>query len=362
MRARRVASLVSAGVIIGAAFLGTAGPVAADDDDDDDDRRGRVQVLLRDLSSPKGIAINSKDSVVIGQGAFGPPAPAFEYFFKGPHRGTSTPLTEPVNLIDVAVTPDGAGWGIGGDRVLYRQSPDGSIVAILDIVAYQAGDPDPYNVTDDPGEANPYGLTALKSNDVLVADAANNDVIRVSPDGSAWTVARWTSRLVKTDRVGDPTLPSKLPAEGVPTSIAIGRDGYAYVGQLVGFPGRPGSAHIWRVNPNAEDAVCSVGKKTHDCKSWKSGFTAIVDLAFNPKNGTLYVYQIAKRGWLAFEEGFVTGTFPPAVLLEVRRGHKPRELVKGKLREPGGVVVTRDGRIFVTDGMFSNGRLVRVRT
>ncbi len=363
MKPRRVASLISASLIIGATFLGTAGPVGADDDDDDDDdRRGRVQVLLKDLSSPKGLAIGSSSSVIIGQGAFGPPGPVLEYFFKGRNRGTTTPLTDPVNIVDVTVTPDGAGWAIGGDRVLYRQAPGGPIEAILDIAAYQAADPDPDN-NPQPGDAlsNPFGLAALRSNDVLFADAAGNDVIRVSPDGDATTVARWTRRLVKTDKVGDPTLPPKLLAEAVPTSIAIGRDGWAYVGQLVGFPGRPGSANIWRVNPNAEDATCSVAKKTRDCKVWKSGFTSIIDLAFNPKNGTLYVYQIARRGWLAFEEGFAPGgKFPPAVLLEVRKGHKPRELAKGKLSQPGGIVVSRDGRIFVTDGMFTGGRLLRV--
>ncbi|MEO5884629.1 MAG: ScyD/ScyE family protein, partial [Candidatus Limnocylindrales bacterium] len=292
----------------------------------------------------------------------GPPGPALEYFFRGKHRGTTKPITEPVNLVDIAITPDGAGWGIGGDRVLYRQAPDGTVEAVLDIAAYQATDLDPYNnPMEDPAESNPYGIAALRSNDVLIADAAGNDVIRVSPDGDAVTVARWPRRLVKTDRLGDPTLPPKLLAEAVPTSIAIGRDGWAYVGQLVGFPGRPGSAHIWRVNPNAEDATCDAKVKTRDCKVWKSGFTSIIDLAFDPRNGTLYVYEIAKAGWLKFEEGFASGKFPPAVLLEVRRGHKPRELVRGKLSEPGGVAVARNGSIFVTDGMFSNGRLLRVR-
>ena len=357
MRPRRVAVLVSAGLIIGATFLVSAGPVAADED-----HHGGVQVLLKDLSSPKGIAIASNNSVAIGQGAYGPPGPALEYFFKGPKKGTTTRLTDPVNIVDIAMTPDGAGWAIGGDHVLYRQAPGGSIQAVLDIAAYQAADPDPYNLPpQDPAETNPFGLAALKSNDVLIADAAGNDVIRVSPNGTARTVARWTLEMVKTDKVGDPTLPSKLPAEAVPTSIAIGRDGWAYVGQLMGFPGRPGSAHIWRINPNAVGAVCDAKHATRNCKVWKSGFTSIIDLAFNPKNGTLYVYEIARAGWLAFEEGFKTGNFPPAVLLEVRSHHRNRELVRGKLSQPGGVAVARDGSIFVTDGMFSNGRLLRIR-
>ena len=84
---------------------------------------------------------------------------------------------------------------------------------------------------EDPGETNPFGLTGLTSNDVLVADAAGNDIVRVSPDGDAVTVARVHAR-------GDRDL---MPfAEAVPTSIAIGGDGWAYVGQLTGVPGIPG--------------------------------------------------------------------------------------------------------------------------
>lgn len=355
MRYRRVGTLVSASLIIGALLI-TAAPAAADGN-----KHGRAQVLLDGLSSPKALAIGSK-SVVVGQGAFGPPGPVLEYVFKGSKKGTSTPVTGPLNVTDIAKTPDRAWWAIGGDGVIYRMAPGGAMTPILDMAVYQASDPDPNNLADDPAETNPYGIAALKNNDVLIADAAGNDIIRVSPDGSAVTVARFATRLVRTDKVGDPSLPPKLPAEAVPTSIAIGRDGWAYVGQLVGFPGRPGSAKIWRVNPYGEGATCDASHRTRNCKVWKSGFTSIVDLAFNPNNGRLYVYEIAKKGWLAFEAGFAPGgEFPKAVLLEVRRGHKPRELAKGKLSQPGGVVVARDGSIFVTDGMFTGGRLLRIR-
>lgn len=355
---RRATSLVSVCLLIGGLLLAAATPVAADDDD----RRGRARVLLSGLNSPKALAVFSRTELVIGQGAYGPPGPVFTYVFKGTGRGTQTPITDPVNVVDAVMTPDGAGWAIGGDLWLYRQAVGGAITPILDITAYQAADPDPYNLApQDPAETNPFGLAALKSNDVLIADAAGNDVIRVKPDGTAWTVARWKTQSVRTDRVGDPSLPPRMPAEAVPTSIAIGRDGYAYVGQLVGFPGRPGSANVWRVNPNAKNAVCDVAKKTRACRVWKSGFTSIMDLAFDPRNGRLYVYQIARAGWLKFEEGFAPGgTFPPAVLLEVRPGLAPRELVRGKLSQPGGMVVTRAGEIFVTDGMFTGGRLLRI--
>jgi len=353
---RRRLSLISVGLVLGATLLIVAAPVAAGSAGS-----GHIRVVLSGLNSPKALALLDKRTLAIGQGAYGPPSPAFSFVFKGTNKGLRTDLTDPVNIVDVVATPDGAGWAIGGDKVLYRQAVGGAITPILDLNAYQAADPDPYNnPAEDPAETNPFGLAALKNNDVLLADAAGNDVIRIKPDGTAWTVARWVRELVKTDRLGDPTLPPKLPAEAVPTSIAIGPDGWAYVGQLMGFPGRPGSAHIWRVNPNANGALCDVNHRTSDCRVWKSHFTSIMDLAFRPGTWTLYVYEAAKAGWLKLDEGFVTGVFPKAVLLEVRRGHAPRELVPGKLSQPGGIAVTAAGEIFVTDGMFTGGRLVRI--
>ncbi len=211
--------------------------------------------------------------------------------------------------------------------------------------------------------SNPNGLAALGKHSVLVVDAGGNDLLRVGKDGSATTVARWTTELQSTAHLGpDSGLPPMLPAEAVPTTVAIGPDGYAYVGQLVGFPGTPGAAKIWRVNPWAEDALCSTDPSlAKGCRVWKSGFTAIFDIAFNRWNGKLYVYELAAGGFPEFEQGFAPGgVFPPAILLEVSR-HGRRELAAGELSQPGGVVVTAFGRVFVTDGMFSEGRLLEIK-
>ena len=334
---------MTAGLIIGATALVAASPVAAHGPS-----RSRAQVLLDELSSPKGIAIGPRSTVIVGQGAFGAPGPLLKV--KPTRRPiTTTPLTAPLNVVDVAVTPDGARWLIGGDLVLYRQVPGGTPAVVLDIAGYQAGDPDPVNTPgEDPAESNPFGIAALGNNKVLIADAAGNDLIRVDKNGNARTVARWSRQMV-----------SGESAEAVPTSVAIGRDGYAYVGQLVGGPGTPGSAHIWRVNPNAVGATCAVGSRGA-CKDWKRGFTSIIDLAWGP-NRTLYVFEIAKGGWHAFEAGLQAGDAPPAVLLQVR-GHRVRELAKGQLSEPGGVAVTRGGTVYVTDGIFTGGRLLKIRT
>ena len=51
-------------------------------------------------------------------------------------------MTDPVNLVDVAISPkDGTGWGIGPGEdehvYLYHQLADGTIETVLDITAYQ---------------------------------------------------------------------------------------------------------------------------------------------------------------------------------------------------------------------------------
>jgi hypothetical protein len=324
----------------------------------------KAEVLLSGLSSPKGITIGFDGNPVIGQGTFGPPGPILSYVLHGADRGSTVELTDAVNVTDVAVTPDGAGWAIGGDGMLYRQDPDGTIAPVLDIVAYQETDPDPVDQDDFAEESNPYGLTALPPSDVLLSDAANNDLLRVTPDGDTTTVARFDLEEISTDHldpVDFPGLPPTLTAEAVPTTVTVGPDGFAYVGELKGFPFRPGTSHVWRVDPDDEGAFCSVNTPDPDCSVYSEGFTAIHDIDFNQHNGKLYVYELAAEGVLAYEEGFETGVFPDAVLLKVKKHGKWTELAPGQLSQPGGVAVAHNGAVFVTDGMFSDGRLLRIR-
>ena len=37
-----------------------------------------------------------------------------------------------------------------------------------------------------------------------------------------------------------------------------------------------------------------------------------------------------------------------------------KELAEGELSQPGGIVATRENGVFVTDGMFTGGRLLKV--
>ena len=349
-RTPRIAALGIAGALMLSVTSG-ATPASA---------HGKVEVLLSGLSSPKGVTIDTDGSPIVAQGAFGPPGPVVKYVLRGRDHGDTIDITDPVNVIDVAVAPDDSAWAIGGDGILYRAAPGRtSIDAVLDIPAYQKGDPDPVDQDDFAEESNPYGLTALPSGDALLTDAASNDLLRVTPDGDTTTVARFDLETISTDHL-PPGPPPTLTAEAVPTTVAIGPDGWAYVGELKGYPFRPGSSHVWRIDPDAEGAFCSVETRDRSCSVYAEGFTAIQDIAFNQHNGRLYVVELAAEGVLAFEEGFETGVFPSAVLLKVKK-HKRTELAAGDLSQPGGIAVAHDGTVFATDGVFTDGRLLRIR-
>lgn len=163
-------------------------------------------------------------------------------------------------------------------------------------------------------ESNPYAVKAINGNEALVADAAANDLLRVDRKGNVEVVAVFPEELVSTSNIksllGCPNpappcqLPPMIPAQAVPTSIAIGPDGYYYVGELKGFPAPTGESNIWRISPDAYQANCG---SSPDCvKLFDGGFTSIMDLAFD-KNGILYVAEMDALSWFAVELGAGAG-------------------------------------------------------
>ena len=326
----------------------------------------KVRVLAEGLSSPKGLATTGTGDPVVAQGAFGPPGPVLVFPQSGRDKGAAIPVTDPVNLTDVAISPtDGTGWGIGPGELpdhayLYHQLADGTIETVLDITAYQATDPDPVDQEGVAEESNPFGLTVDQLGNALIADAAGNDLIKVTPSGDATTVARFDLEAVETDHLPPEfgVFPPEITAEAVPTTVTIGPDGAIYVGELKGFPFRPGTSNVWRIDPNATGVLCSVNTPSQGCSVYRSGFTGIQDIAFGPDK-KLYVLELAEGGVLAFEGGFETGEFPPAVLLKTS-SHGRTELAAGQLSEPGGIAFGRGGKLYATDGTFSDGRLLRI--
>lgn len=161
----------------------------------------------------------------------------------------------------------------------------------------------------DPPDSNPFDVQSLGGGAALVVDAGGNDLLRVDRQGNVNVLAVFPDELVSTANVkalagcpaGPPDicgLPELLPAESVPTSVAIGPDGYYYVGELKGFPAPTDESRIWKVAPDAESAECG---SSPDCVLvFDGGFTSIIDLAFGP-DGMLNVAELDEASWAAVE-------------------------------------------------------------
>jgi hypothetical protein len=150
-----------------------------------------------------------------------------------------------------------------------------------------------------------------------------------------------------------------MPSESVPTSVAVGRDGAVYIGELRGFPGNPGKSQVWRVRPGAKNAVCNPAKPRQGaCTRTADGLTSVVGLDAG-RGGSLYVAELSKAGWLAAESQ-EPGTEIGAV---IRIGHDRdvrRELAKDKVVLPGSVAVGPKGNVYVSGPIFGPGGMMRV--
>jgi hypothetical protein len=150
-----------------------------------------------------------------------------------------------------------------------------------------------------------------------VADAGANALLIVTPDGTIDWIVTLPNELVSTANVkqlfgcpaGPPNicqpppvgLPAMIPAQAVTPSVAIGPDGYYYMGELKGFPAPTGESRVWRINPEARHVDCSADAAvTPDCTVVADGFTSIIDIAFD-RDGTMYVTELDEASWFAVE-------------------------------------------------------------
>ena len=228
----------------------------------------------------------------------------------------------------------------------------------VSIAAYQVTDPDPLDIDQPPfpEESNPYGIASLGNGKVLVADAAGNDLLQVNRKGKVKTLATFPLEVLSTAHLPIPNLPPALPAEAVPTSVAVGPDGYYYVGELKGFPFTPGASNIWRIAPWANGAVCD-DDTSDGCERWATGFTSITGLDV-ADDGTVYVVEIAKGGvFNLFSGGDITGG-----LFAVRAGQAPVEIASGQLTAPADVAVAGNGTLYVTNkSVMPDGEVLAIR-
>jgi sugar lactone lactonase YvrE len=178
---------------------------------------------------------------------------------------------------------------------------------VADITAFEcANNPDRSVV-----ESNPYSVYAISNRHQVVADAAGNSILDV--------------------RNGRVSLLAVIPdspngTDQVPTSVTRGPDGAFYVGTLAEGAGN-GGANVWRIVPG------------HAPEVFVSGLTAVVDVAFGP-DGSLYACEFSTD----------LATFSPAgAIVRVRPNGRRTVLGEGSLFFPGGVAVSKRGKVYVSN-------------
>lgn len=237
---------------------------------------------------------------------------------------------------------------------LYRVSK-GRTRLITNLFAFeQANDPDGAGV-----DSNPFGVASLGGNAALVTDAGGNDLLRIDNQGQVEVLAVFPDELVSTANlktlIGCPNpsqlcgLPDMMPAQAVPTTVAVGPDGYYYVGELKGFPAPAGASNIWRISPNASAAACG---SSPDCvKVFNGGFTSIIDLAFDA-DGTLFVAELDEQSWFAVE---VLGGGVGGTISSIDLGTLDVEVVASWIPSLTGITFGKDGTLWATKNALSPG-------
>jgi hypothetical protein len=322
-------------------------------------------VLLDNLSSPKGLTIDGAGHAVISQGALGPPGPTIRYITSGPRTGS-------VDVLSATQANAGVAWARSGNsfwtlgtyfRALLRNNPKEAPVVTARLAAFAGANPDPYDTEGNPGESNPFAIATELNGNAIVADAAANSIVRITKTGQMSLVARLATELVSTDHIPPseiPNLPPQIPAEAVPTSVAVSGNGTIYIGELKGFPFRPGASRIWKVAPGTTGAVCSVDPSIRSkCTLYKGGLTSIGALAVSVDGLSVYAFEYAAGGVGEFEAGcFGPGGCPPAVLKQIRGG-QVTELAAGQLSQPGALALSGN-TLYVTDSVLTGGRLLEL--
>ncbi|MCW2622442.1 MAG: hypothetical protein JWL64_2044 [Frankiales bacterium] len=152
------------------------------------------------------------------------------------------------NTIYATVSEGGGDPSAQGPTHLVRVGAGGAFEEIADLLKFELdhnpdGQPQ-QGYTQPDAISNPYAVLPV-GDVVLVADAAGNDILRVTRGG---TVSTLTALPVSKKGVCATTTNNGVPNGGcdpTPTDLKLGRDGYLYVSGL----GAEVEGHIWKINP-----------------------------------------------------------------------------------------------------------------
>ena len=271
------------------------------------------------------------------EGVLGPPDVAIA------DDGTIYVLTADGNVPDAEERAEG---DIGG--IVWMVGDDGAPVQVADLVAYEASANPDGGVTD----SNPNGIVVAPDGSLLVADAGANAVFMIDAEGETTTVATFADTMVEApmmpegegeaeageesgEEAAEGGEPAMLPMQQVPTHVTIGPDGAAYVTFLRGFPFAPGSSWIARVAEGEEPTA------------YAEGLTNAVGSAFS-SDGTLYVVEMFTNGMMSGDPTGALKAVPPG-------GGEPTLVASDGLVTPGGIAVSADDEIYISNGSAQPG-------
>ena len=281
---------------------------------------------------------------------------------------TYTPLQgiAPVGTGNAFVTTGGADLAEHGE--LYRVS-NGNVRLVADLGDYEfQNDPDANfgiqwkdQECEDidgfsPGpQNNPFKVAALSGNTALVADAAGNTLLKATTTGHIDWMAIFTPPvdnngdwLVRWTTVNEAGEPIPCYVQPVPTSVAIGPDGYVYVGELTGAvaedAGLPiGLSRVWKIPADANNVVCQEG--SGPCEVIIDGLTSVIDLAIGP-DGLLYVVEFDEMSWISsFAPGLAAGGTIGVYELEGTHLYN----IPAELSFPSAITFDKDGNLWVLE-------------
>jgi hypothetical protein len=284
-----------------------------------------IQVYATGLLNPIGIEIDAVGNLWVGEQGTGsghtasvsmvtPDGLVHPFMVDLP---SSAPAFEPIGVTDVYFDIDGkllivTAQNTAGDTL-------GARLLKVDTTGFVPGGT-PFNRSNIESiinlntllsNGNPYKITAGFENDLFVVDAYYNKVVRWHRSDGSLTVFSTFAPIGQ--------------SEAVPTCIAY-NDTNFFVGNLVGLPVPIGAAKVYTVNLAGNNSV------------YQDGLTAIVDIAINPIDHSLYALQHAEFGppWLNNK----------GRLFRIQNGVVDT-LISG-MQRPSGMVFNPNGDLFIT--------------
>jgi hypothetical protein len=182
---------------------------------------------------------------------------------------------------------------------------------------------------------NPYALAIGPENNLFIVDAGFNGIVKLERcTGNLDVFARFAP-------IRNPTPVGPPVIDAVPTGIVF-RNNKFYVGGFVGFPFLADSSRIYEVDLSGNVSVL------------KTGLTAVVDLALDPRDGNLVFLQFGRFAFAPPPPGFRPNT---GGVFKLRAGGRIDTLAVG-LNFPSGMRFAANGELFVSS--LADGKILKI--